>query len=471
MRIQSRSDESASVIPRRGPATIDETPGDEHAPALPQCRTTRPGLLARIALPLTLTGLLAPASAQSLESADEGVAASNVVYVCSNDSTPGQNGIFAFRRNPSDGGLTPLPGSPFLTGGTGDLNPNGALGPSDHDQEVVVSADKRFLFTTNPGSNTIAVMRIRAEGSLRTVAGSPFKSGGIQPISLGLAGDRLYVVNKNQDANQVSSLELPNTTGFRVLPDGSLDPIPSSTVCLTAGSSPTQALISGDRAYLFGADLFSVQWDNGPGAPPFASFLQSYRLDATGRLEQRTPQLAPVQGGPPLVLGLQIHPTEPILYAGLVARNELAVYTIDTAGLLTFFTAVPNSGLALCWILVDARGEHLYTTNTFDSTVSTYSLTDPYVPMETQALILKERGVMTSMLPNLYSSSPYQLAISPDGAHVYIVSQRVTLDPLVTEGNFVHILDVQPDGTLVETLDPLPLPGPFQARPHGIVVL
>lgn len=135
-------------------------------------------------------------------------------------------------------------------------------------------------------------------------------------------------------------------------------------------------------------------------------------------------------------------------------------------------SAVPNGGLALCWILVDAEGQHLFTTNTFDSTISTYDLCDPYLPVETQTLVLAERGVMNPpTLPNLWSSSPYQLALAPDGAHVYVISQRVTLDLEVTEGNFLHILDVLPDGTLTETLAPIPLPVPFLARPHGIVVL
>ena len=40
------------------------------------------------------------------------------VYVESNIKTPNGNSIFAFRRD-ADGSLTPVNGSPFLTGGAG----------------------------------------------------------------------------------------------------------------------------------------------------------------------------------------------------------------------------------------------------------------------------------------------------------------------------------------------------------------
>src|SRR5689334_4697502 len=52
---------------------------------------------------------------------------SDVVYVESNISTPGGNSILAFRRD-AQGNLTPLPGSPFLTGGTGVIDPSLKLG-------------------------------------------------------------------------------------------------------------------------------------------------------------------------------------------------------------------------------------------------------------------------------------------------------------------------------------------------------
>ena len=60
------------------------------------------------------------------------------VYVESNTSAPNSNSIYAFRREKS-GSLTPLPGSPFLTGGAGVQYTGSNLGPFDSDSEVIVN--------------------------------------------------------------------------------------------------------------------------------------------------------------------------------------------------------------------------------------------------------------------------------------------------------------------------------------------
>jgi hypothetical protein len=96
----------------------------------------------------------------------------------------------------------------------------------------------------NSGSNSIAVFHIRSDGSLSAVNGSPFPSGGSDPVSVGLLGDILTVVNKAQDPAQSTDRTLPNYTTFHVDHDGTLDPVDRSTVPVAYGSSPSQALIA-----------------------------------------------------------------------------------------------------------------------------------------------------------------------------------------------------------------------------------
>jgi hypothetical protein len=167
---------------------------------------------------------------------------SGLVYVESNISTPGGNSILAFRRD-ADGRLSPLPGSPFLTGGTGVVDPSLKLGPFDSDQNVIANPEHTLLFAVNSGSNSVAVFHIESDGSLVAVNGSPFPSGGVNPVSVGLAGNILVVVNKNEDPKQDTTHSLPNYTSFRVTPEGKLIPVPHSEVPVTAGSSPSQALV------------------------------------------------------------------------------------------------------------------------------------------------------------------------------------------------------------------------------------
>ena len=129
-----------------------------------------------LAIFLMAGSLTAPAAA-----ADTGV-----VYVGSNVGSPNGNSILAFVRD-AHGRLTPLPGSPFPTRGKGVFDLSLALGPFDSDQNIVVNPERTLLFAVNPGSNSIAVFHIAAEGGLVHVDGSPFPSGGSNPVSVGLS--------------------------------------------------------------------------------------------------------------------------------------------------------------------------------------------------------------------------------------------------------------------------------------------
>ncbi|HKI17168.1 MAG TPA: hypothetical protein VKA15_04785, partial [Isosphaeraceae bacterium] len=199
----------------------------------------------------------------------------NFVYVESND--PDGNAIFAFTRN-ADGSLTPLPGSPFPTGGLG-LTPTFALGPFDSDQEVIVNPSRTMLFAVNGGSDTIAVFNINHDGSLTPVEGSPFPSGGSSPVSVGLANDILCVVNQDEDPGHPGQF-LPNYTSFTVSANGSLHPVMNSTFYVDAGSSPSQALISPDDELMFGADFLG-------------GLLRTFKISGNGRLRPRDAQPLP----------------------------------------------------------------------------------------------------------------------------------------------------------------------------------
>lgn len=107
------------------------------------------------------------------------------VYTQSNIPTENGNTILGFRRD-AEGKLTPLPGSPFPTNGAGIVDPtfdlsNGTLGS---DGEIIINPEHTRLFAVNSGSNTIAVFNIAPDGSLSPVIGSPFPSGGVEPVSM-----------------------------------------------------------------------------------------------------------------------------------------------------------------------------------------------------------------------------------------------------------------------------------------------
>jgi 6-phosphogluconolactonase (cycloisomerase 2 family) len=157
-----------------------------------------------------------------------------------------------------------------------------------------------------------------------------------------------------------------------------------------------------------------------------------------------------------------------------MSRRQLGVYTYDQAGKLTFVRAVPNSGLAICWITIDRNARFLYTSNTADNSVSVYDLSNPLNPVEIQNLKLRNPGPPLPLVPPspaLFYSGLFQLTLDPTGRFLYVVSHETTLDNSFPAGNQVHILRVGRDGRLTEPNAPVPLPVPANAHPQGVVAL
>src|SRR6516162_8747669 len=371
----------------------------------------------------------------------------HVVYTETNDVA---NAVLAFRRD-DEGRLTLLPGAPFPTDGKGVIDPSFKLGPFDTDQNVVIDHDRRLLFAVNPGSNSIAVFHIRPhDGSLEPAEGSPFPSGGINPVSIGLRGDQIVIVNQDLDPAQNAAGTLPSIVTRHVTEDGRIVKFPADiTLSLPAGSAPSQALTANDRPFVFDAEFLGGR-------------LASYRLFPDGRLLANPPQPLPasesVGGTAPLPLGLWANPDARQLYVGFVTVNKLGVYTWDEDGAPIFKRTVANSGTAICWLRTNRAGTRLYTANTGSSTVSVYDTTVPDEPKEIQA-------IHTSGPGNLF-----QLALDPTERFLYVIGQRGNS---AAPGNALHVLAVdEEDGTLSEVPSSpaqITLQSP-DARPQGIAV-
>jgi len=422
-----------------------DDPKDSARPESERFWYDAPRTLARSVAALALLAAVGP-TARAV--ADAG-GARNVVYVESND--PNGNAILAYRRD-ADGSLTPLPGSPFPAGGAG-VTPTFNLGPFDSDQEIITDPSGALLFAVNGGSDTVAVFRIGAGGSLTPVAGSPFPSGGSNPVSLGLAGDVLCVVNKDEDPGHPGQF-LPNYTTFRVSAGGRLTPIPRSTVDDENGSDPSQALVAPGGRLLFGADFLG-------GA------LRSFGISTGGRLDPRAVLGLPHSefadtGKPPLPLGLAVHPTRPLLYVGFVTINRIGVYRYNSTGALRFLRTVADSGSGVCWLLLNRDATRLYASNTGDPSVSVYDLTaDPSAPVEIQKVNLNVAA----------GSNPgsYQFALDPSGGFLHVVTQQNSAASTAA-ANALHVFKVGPDGKITEApSSPTPLPVPNLTRPQGVV--
>ena len=392
------------------------------------------------------------------------------VYIESNISgVPGHNSILAFHRDDA-GRLSAL--GEFATGGTGvhpkDIslgNLAGTLGPFDSDQNLILNWDGTQLFAVNSGSDTIAVFDVKHDGRLAPVKGSPFPSGGVHPVSLGLAscGDILAVVNKDYDLSRPGfdpARRAPNYTTFHVNPHGKLIPVPHSTIVAGQGggigpgnTTPTQALVSPNGRLVFDADTFGTA-------------IHSFVVRPNGRLQRAASHPTPASefipfpplpnpAGMPFVLGLVAHPRESVFYAGFVFEGRAGVYTYDRDGEFHFVRSV-EAGLGVCWFAINGAGNRIYTSNTLVNTISVLDSSDPLNPLEIQEFQLAGPPAGSA-----------QLALDRRGEYLYVVGQK-GLDILPPEANALHVLRIASDGKIAAQTDRVVIPV-SPSVPQGVV--
>src|SRR5262245_44706396 len=124
--------------------------------------------------------------------AGSALAQPNFLYV--NNNAPGSNTVTAFSIA-ANGSLSPLPGSPFATGGAGD---DAGFYAGNRIIACIMGA---VLYAANQGTSSVSAMRINPlNGVLTSVPGSPFATGGVSNgfgVTLAATPDNrfLYVAN------------------------------------------------------------------------------------------------------------------------------------------------------------------------------------------------------------------------------------------------------------------------------------
>jgi hypothetical protein len=363
-------------------------------------------------------------------------ASSVVGHVYVNDNTAPVNSVAGYDRH-ADGSLTVMAGSPFAVGGSGAGQPDASQG------SLQLSADGRYLLAVDAGSNQISVLRIKPDGALQAGQGSPVDSGGVNPVSVAVHDNLVYVANAGPGSNPGDT----NYTGFTLNAGGQLRPIPNSTYVLPNDSKPGQILFNADGTRVAGTRIASSQID-------------SFTVGDEGRLTPAPGSPYDAQAfSPPQgygQLGSEFNPLDP---------NELFVSDAHTAaggaafpGLVSGFTdaangtltptgaPVANDGGASCWIEISHDGSTLFVVNTASATISSYSIGNA--------------GTLTF----LHSTSPGQIGagaedarLSPDGTTLWVVDSGTN----AVTGFTVNGATLTPLSTA---------PGPTGATPSGIVV-
>ena len=303
------------------------------------------------------------------------------VYVMSNQDTG--NSVTVFNRA-ADGGLTR--GGTFPTGGLGAGNSiNAQNDPLNSQGALTRSADGRFLFAVDAGSNEVSVLAINGE-KLEPV--HRVSSRGIRPNSVTIHDNLLYVVN--HDDATVAGFTVGNAGTLTALAG---DPTPLGDPKATpaqVGFTPdgTQLVVTERRTGVI--DVFAVDRDGHVGSPRknTSSGPQPFGFTFAG---------------------------QDLLIVSELGDAAASSYRIAPDGTLTVVSgSASTSELGACWVVTNSVTDprFAYVSNSVSGTISGYNInTDG-------TLSLLTADGHTAITPDAHAA--LDSAVSSDGQFLYI---------------------------------------------------
>ena len=344
-----------------------------------------------------ITGPAAATAARLAASAAAADGAPGAVYTLMNLTSGNAVAIFA---RAADGTLTAA--GTVATGGTGTGSGLGSQGA------VVLSADGRWLFAVNAGSNDVSIFSVSPAGLALT---SRIPSGGVQPVSSTVHGNLLYVLNGGGSGN---------IAGFALDANGGAAAIPGSSRALSGSAvGPAQVAFSRDGRSLVvtekntnSIDVYAV----GPDG------------SATG------PTTYASAGGTPF--GFAFGLRDELLVSE--AAGTASSYLLGSGGSLTVVSgAVSTQQGAPCWLVVTQNGRFAYTANAHSGTISGFAVgTDG-------ALSLLDAGGATAVV----GPGNIDLAVSANSRYLYQLRSSGPITALRVE-NDGHLTTLGVVGTM-----------------------
>jgi len=355
------------------------------------------------------------------------------------------NSVAGFRIN-EGGTLEELPGSPYPTNGSGlgrvIVNFNG----------LVKSEDGRFLFALNISSNTIAAFRVRRNGSLSHVPGSPFETGGQFPLSIALTDDILYV----------GHFLSRDYRGFNINKRGQLSPIPEGVATFEAtGSLPLAIGFNPDGDTLVAARTSLDLVTFGRNA------IDTFTLDEdTGLLTEApgSPFVTTVADNNSMPIGFGFSPTDEnqLFVSNSVDLNQniatISTYLLGENGQLAEIPdGIANAGgqAAACWVDFTSDGRNLYSSNTNSDTITHFKVNTAGNLEIVEVVQIPSGGVVGD-------GEPLDIIVTADDEYTYVVNG-------LTAGLVAY--DVGDDGRLALLDQNQPLLLPEGSFPFGLVII
>lgn len=283
-----------------------------------------------------------------------------------------------------------------------------------------------FVYVANFSNNSVTGLAIHHDGSLTTVAGSPFATGQYPVgVTVDPKGKYLYVTNAGFQSNSVSAFSINAQTGALTQVSGSPFPTGAEPYWMAIDASS-----SGEYAYTANVSDHSIS---------------GFKIDpATGALSAVAGSPFATPGG---AHSLAIQVGGHYLYAPTSVSSAGYVAGFSIKGATGALVPVPGSPFAAGSnpYGIVATSKYVYTANEFSNNISAYAIA--------------RRGKLTpvSGSPFSLSSGPLYLTTDPQGRFLYVVGG----------GQLLWGFSIASGGSLTA------MPGsPFQTGsfPEGVVV-
>ena len=343
-------------------------------------------------------------------------------FVYTNDDLSTGNTVSGFLD--TNGALTPLPNSPFSTGGRGTGGGNIAT------SRIAVAGGK-FLYASNGATGNISAFVIDPnQGGLVQVPSSPYSAGttGFGDISLAASPDGLSLFAGVAANNTV--------VRFNVNADGSLVSQASAMITAAFGQIGTMK-VSADGNFL------SV------GLPAYNNFgaIAMFSI-AGGTLTLVNGMAVPGTG---TVSGVDINCASANLFGGVMSQNPTQVdsYTIGSNGWLTRVQGspfAPGVGANSSIVALSADDKHLFVSNQLSQSITAFNV--------------DSTGALTLVAGSPFSAPgtgthPAGMATDQGGTTLYVASNP----------NLIYVFSIAADGSLTPVAN-----SPFSTNQGGALL-
>jgi 6-phosphogluconolactonase len=271
------------------------------------------------------------------------------IYVTSSKATPGQ--INVYRVDSEAGALIPIPGSPYNSGGNNPV-------------ADVTSPNNQNLYVVNHDTNSVVTFTIATDGSLSQQQSCSTPGGSPIQLAINKAGTYLYVVETYQPNHSAANPGPGALVVFPISANGQLGATGSSCTPVSngansffaVGNNPVGVNVTANNTYVY------VTNEND-------ATLSAFQVNSGGVLSTVGTYSVGVAPN-----ALASDPTSKFLYVTDGAANQMIGFLIQINGTLIAMQTPFKTDILPDSVQVDPRGIYVYVANYNANDVSAYTI-------------------------------------------------------------------------------------------------